>query len=118
MTTIYDMLAWAGFYTDKLHPHVEGFWSTPAGLFISFSMFVCAMTNVFHNGIDDGLFDRIFYCAIAMVMLCAFLVGINPGTDPKNIVRSVVFLVWIKMYVEVCVRLIRYRKTGRVQKTL
>lgn len=115
--TIYNMLAWAGFYTDKLFPHFDGFWSTPLGLLTSFSIFVCAMINVYHKGIDDSWFDRIWYCSIAIVMLCSFLAGISPDTDPRHIVRTVTYLVAIKMVVEVFVRLRRYKKTGKSQKT-
>ncbi len=116
--TFYDMLAWAGFYTNKMFPHTDGFWSTPVGITISFVVFVCAVINVFHNGIDDNWFDRIWYCTIAIVMFCAFLVGISPDSDPKNIVRTVLFLLAVKMPVDTIVRLIRFRKTGRCQKTL
>lgn len=116
--SLYEWLAWAGFYTDKMFPHVTGFWSTPLGMFISFTMFVCAVTNVFYHGIDDNWFDRIWYCFIAVVSLCAFLVGINPETDPKNVVRTLVFLLCAKMVVEIAVRIFKFKKTGKCQKTM
>lgn len=106
-----DFLTWAGLYTD------ENFWSTPLGLFSTYSMFVCCAVNIFHPGIDDNLFDRVFYSAAAVIVLCAFTLGLHPEQDPKNVMQTFWLLLWVRFAGSVIVRHREWKRTGRPQKT-
>lgn len=111
-------LAWAGFYTDNAFPHVDGFWSTPAGISASGIICLCSAINIFHPGIDDNIFDRIWYSLVSLLMLCAFIGGLEPGYDPHNIIKTLLLFLTIRFMATVVVKHHRWKKTGRAQKTI
>ena len=94
------------------------FWSTNLGLITSATIFICACINIWHPGIDDNWFDRIWYSLVAITVLCAFLVGIDPTTNPTNIAKTLFVLLAFRFVAEVVIRHWRYRITGKRQKTL
>lgn len=118
MHNLHEALTWAGFYKDNAFPHVDGFWSTPAGISASFIIWVCAAINVFHPGIDDNWFDRVWYSCVSLLMFCAFIGGIAPNYDPHNLIKTLLLLLTCRFLASVIQRMYRYHKTGRPQKTL
>lgn len=113
-----EFLAWAGFYKVNAFPHVDGFWSTPAGITASFIIWSCAAVNVFHPGIDDNLFDRVWYSCVSLLMFCAFIGGLTPGYDPHHLIKTLLFLLTIRFLASVVQRILRYHRTGKRQKIL
>ncbi|QFP93848.1 hypothetical protein [Pectobacterium phage Wc4-1] len=94
------------------------FWSEPMGLFITASMFFCSCFNIWHKGVDDNWFDRIWYCAMATVTLCAFILGIRENDNPNNIVQTIFMMFCLRMIVNVFVRYFTHKKTGKPCKTM
>lgn len=109
---------WAGFYTDNAFPQVDCFWSEPIGLFVSFSIFVCSALNIFHPGIDDNLFDRVWYTILSIVMFCAFVGGLRDGYEPHNIIKTLVILLSVRCIASVVQRHYHWVKHKTPQKTL
>ena len=104
-----------------IHIITEGpfFWSTPLGLFVSLSLFICYLVNVLHRGIDDCFFDRIYYSVVALVAFLAFVVGADPAhQNPQGIGAAILFLLAIRAWWRLMVRLVRYWRTQQPQETL
>lgn len=109
---------WAGFANDHLASGIVDFWSCPIGLFITGSISLCAGINIFHPGIDDNLFDRIWYSILSLLMLVAFLLGVNPHTSPRHIVQTLMYLLCIRFWATVIRKHYHWKKTGKAQKTI
>lgn len=113
LTTLFD---WMGFSEGALS-NINAFWSTPAGLLISGSIFACCSFNVMHKSVDDDVFDRIWYSIVAVLMLIALIVGLNPETISKHIIQTLLLLLWIKFVASSVQHYIRWRRTGCSQKS-
>lgn len=118
MHQINEILGWAGFFTDGAFPHVGGFWSTPVGILISITIFICSSINILHPGIDDNVFDRIWYSILALLTFCSAVGGMRPNYEPHNIVKTLVFLIAIRCVASVIQRHRHWKKSGKAQKTL
>lgn len=94
------------------------FWSTPLGLFITATIFICACINIWHPGIHDNWFDRIWYSSVAITVLCAFLLGITGSPVSRNVVQALLLLLSFRFVEEVVVRHWRYKKSGKCQDTV
>jgi steroid 5-alpha reductase family enzyme len=93
------------------------FWNTPLGIVVSASICVCSAFNVLHKSVDDDLFDRVWYSAVAIIMFIATLVGLNPETQPKHIIQTLLFLVWVRFVATSIQHYLEWRKTGCPQKS-
>lgn len=94
------------------------FWSTPLGLFISLSLFICYTINVTHPGIDDCLSDRVYYSCVALVAFLAFVSGIDPiKQHTSNITQTILLLLAIRAPWRLAVRMMRYWRTKQPQAT-
>lgn len=105
-----------GFATNSSFVYQGDFWSQPMGLFLTGTMFVCSCINIWYKGIDDNLFDRIFYSLMAITMLCAFIVGFTDGR-PHNIIQTTLYLFCVRFVASIIIKVHRHRKTGVAQKT-
>lgn len=95
------------------------FWSTPLGLFVSLSLFVCYGINVIHRGIDDCFFDRVYYSCVALVAFLAFIIGVDPThQNPQSIGASILVMLAIRAWWRLIVRLVRFWRTKQPQSTL
>lgn len=112
-----SILEGLGFTTHNVMACKGDFWSTPAGLFITGLMFICSCVNIWYKGIDDNLFDRVFYSAMALTTLCAFLLGLDPSQHPHNIMQTLLYLFCVRLVASVFVNIYQHRKTGTPQKT-
>lgn len=115
---VHSVMEWVGFYNDNTFMDGPTFWSTPAGLFITSSIAISATLNIIHPGIDDNLFDRIWYSILALLMLVAVILGLNPHTEPHHIIQTLMILLCIRCIYSVVYKHHRFRKTGKVQKTV
>lgn len=106
-----SILTFLGFYTDNSFPHVDGFWATPCGLVVSASMCICATINVIHPDIEDDLFDRIWYSLLAVLMLIAFLIGLSPENDPHHVVKTLLMLLFVKLWYQTIQKLFQNKPT-------
>lgn len=114
---INDFLHWLGWYADNAFPGVGTFWSQPLGLLISFLMCVISGLNVLHPGIDDGLFDRLYYSALSILFLIAFLIGLSPE-NPHYLVKTLLIMLTARNAWRLAYRVHQYQKTGIPQKTI
>lgn len=106
-----------GFATHNAAMYQGDFWSTPVGLFITGTMFICSCINIWYKGIDDNLFDRVFYSLMALTMLCAFMLGVDPEAHPHNVIQTTLYLFCARFIASVVIKVYHHKKTGERQKT-
>lgn len=87
------------------------FWHTSAGFIFSGSIFLLSLTHIFHKGIDDSLFDRIWHCAMAVIMLCSINAGIDFNSDASHVTPLILFLFWLRLSEDVVMKVINHLRS-------
>lgn len=95
----------------------NAFWNTPIGIIVSSTICLSAAFNVLHKSVDDDLFDRVWYSVVSVLMFIAVLVGINPDTQPRHIIQTLLFLVWVRFIATSIQHYFEWKKTGKPQKS-
>ena len=93
------------------------FWNTPLGILVSASICACSVFNILHKSVDDDLFDRVWYSAVAITTFIGVLAGLNPDTQPRHIIQTLLFLVWVRFVATSVQHYLEWRKTGLPQKS-
>lgn len=93
------------------------FWSTTFGIIVSATICLSSAFNVLHKSVDDDLFDRVWYSVVSVLMFIAVMVGLNPDTQPKHIIQTLLFLVWVRFIVSSVQHYLEWKKTGKPQKS-
>lgn len=93
---------------------ISFWWDTPLGFGGILILAIVSIVNIFHRGINDGLFIRVYYWVLLILSLVAML-HIVEGTHPKHQMQLLLLTFIAKCsYGTVC-RLLRYKRTGIVQ---
>lgn len=90
-------------------------WSTPIGFGITLVIFIVSITNIFHKGINDGLFIRVYYWVLLILSFTSIL-HIVENSMPKHQLHIMIFTFAVKMTYGTVSRLRRYKQTGKAQE--
>lgn len=95
---LYDIINWTGLNIDDVLSMSYNFWSTPAGITVSFTIMLCSTIYVFSRRIKDTLFERVWHSCVAMIMMCAVVAGVSPTSNPHYFVKTLL-LFWAVRHV-------------------
>ncbi|HAV1601634.1 TPA: hypothetical protein JG832_002525 [Enterobacter hormaechei subsp. xiangfangensis] len=93
----------------------NAFWSSPGGLFVLVTIFLCSVINIVAHWIDDTLIDRIFYSVCALACL-ATLLHVYEGTEPYNVIKTLLVALALRFLAGFLMRLKAYIRTHKRQK--
>lgn len=89
-------------------------WHTPVGFGLILILAVVCVINIFHKGINDGLFCRVYYWILLILAVVAIL-HVVENTLPKHQLQLMLATFVVKAAIGTTRRLIRYKKTGKPQ---
>lgn len=114
MNKLYEIFIIAGDKGASVHtPDLWG--STPLGFGITLVILIVSIINIFHKGINDGLFIRVYYWVLLILSLISIL-HIVENSMPKHQLHIMICAFAIKMAYGTTVRLRRYKLTGKIQE--
>lgn len=91
---------------------INAYWSAPAGLFTLIVLLVCSVGNIMLEWVEDTLTDRIFFTVYALCSVST-LVHIYKGTEPYNIVKTLLLAFAIQCLIKFVHRIRVRMRTGK-----
>lgn len=90
-------------------------WHTPLGFATILVILIVSIINIFNQGINDGLFVRIYYWVLLILSFIAILHMIE-NSMPKHQMQLMIVTFAVKMAYGTTVRLRRFKSTGKIQE--
>lgn len=90
-------------------------WHTPLGFSAILLLEVVCIVNIFHRGINDGLFIRVYYWILLILSIVALLQVVE-NTLPKHQLQLLLLTFIFKAAYGTVRRLLRFKKTGKAQE--
>ena len=89
-------------------------WHTPLGFGAILLLAVVSAVNIFHRGINDGLFIRIYYWVLLVLSMVSILHVIE-NSLPRHQLQLLLITFIIKSAYCTVRRLVNHKKTGKPQ---
>lgn len=93
----------------------NSFWTSPTGLFVLITIFVCSVGNIMAHWIKDSPIDRIFYTVCALTCLAVGL-HLRSGTEAQNGIKTLIIAVAAHFLITFVTRSLHYLRTRTTQK--
>lgn len=114
MSHIYEFFIVANTPTSD-NSGLSFWWHTPLGFSAILLLAIVCVVNIFHRGINDGLFIRVYYWVLFILSLVAML-HVVENTLPKHQLQMLLLTFIIKAAYSTVRRLHRFNKTGKAQE--
>lgn len=86
-----NLLIWIGWWEP-----LQSFWSTPVGLFCSFTLAATSTFRVMHRASHADLFDSVWFLLMSLVCTIAFLLGLYDHTPHHSIFKVLLVLMVLR----------------------